>query len=44
MTDIPKIGIRGLEVVDKTANIDPTNGKIIEYRVGVKIASGVEHS
>jgi hypothetical protein len=44
MTEIAKIGITGLEVVDKTAKVDPTNRKIIEYRVGVKIASGVEHS
>lgn len=36
-------GITGLEVVDKTAKVDPANGKIIEYRVGVKIAFGIEH-
>jgi dodecin len=34
-------GITGLEVVDKTAKVDPATGKITEYRV--KIALGVEH-
>jgi dodecin len=36
-------GITGLEVVDKTAKVDPASGKITEYSVGVKIAFGVEH-
>ncbi|HEY7109896.1 MAG TPA: dodecin family protein [Nitrososphaeraceae archaeon] len=36
-------GITGLEVVDKTAKVDPNSGKITEYKVGVKIAFGVEH-
>jgi flavin-binding protein dodecin len=36
-------GITGLEVLDKTAKVDPTSGQITEYRVGVKIAFGVEH-
>jgi flavin-binding protein dodecin len=36
-------GITGLELVDKTAEIDPASGKITEYKVGVKIAIGVEH-
>jgi dodecin len=36
-------GITGLEVLDKTAKVDPATGKITEYRVGVKIAFGVEH-
>jgi dodecin len=36
-------GITGLEVTDKTAKVDPSSGKIIEYRAGVKIAFGVEH-
>jgi len=31
-------GITGLEVNDITAKVDPTSGKITEYRVGVKIA------
>jgi flavin-binding protein dodecin len=34
--------ITGLEVVDKTAKVDPASGKITEYRIGVKIAFGVE--
>jgi dodecin len=37
-------GITGLEVVDKTAKVDPGSGKITEYKAGVKIAFGVEHS
>jgi flavin-binding protein dodecin len=36
-------GITGLEVLDKTAKVDPASGQITEYRVGVKIAFGVEH-
>ena len=36
-------GITGLEILDKTARVDPTSGQITEYRVGVKIAFGVEH-
>jgi dodecin len=36
-------GITGLEVVNKTAKVDPATGKITEYRLGVKIAFGVEH-
>ena len=35
-------GITGLEVLDKTAKLDPTSGHITEYCVGVKIAFGVE--
>jgi flavin-binding protein dodecin len=34
-------GITGLELVDKTA--EAASGKITEYKVGVKIAFGVEH-
>lgn len=37
-------GITGLEVNDITAKVDSSSGKITEYRVGVKIAFGVEHS
>jgi dodecin len=37
-------GITGLEVNDITAKVDPTSGKITEYRVAVKIAFGIEHS
>jgi len=36
-------GITGLELVDKTAKVDPATGKIIEYHAGVKIVFGVEH-
>lgn len=36
-------GITGIEVTDKTAKVDPSSGKITEYRAGVKIAFGVEH-
>lgn len=37
-------GITGLEVIDITAKVDPGTGRITEYKVGVKIAFGVEHS
>ena len=37
-------GITGLEVTDKTAKVDPESGRITEYRAGVKIAFGVEHT
>ena len=37
-------GITGLEVNDITAKVDPSTGRITEYRVGVKIAFRVEHS
>jgi dodecin len=37
-------GITGLEVNDITAKVDSNSGKITEYKVGVKIAFGVEHS
>lgn len=37
-------GITGLEVNDITAKVDPSSGKITDYRVAVKIAFGVEHS
>jgi dodecin len=37
-------GITGLEVNDITAKVNPSTGRITEYRVGVKIAFGVEHS
>jgi flavin-binding protein dodecin len=35
--------IRGLEVNDITASVDPNTNTIKEYKVGVKIAFGVEH-
>ena len=34
--------ITGLEVNDITASVDPNTGTIKEYKVGVKIAFGVE--
>jgi dodecin len=36
-------GIRGLEITDMTAKVDPNTGKITEYRAGVKISFAVEH-
>ena len=35
--------ITGIEVNDITASVDPNTNKIKEYKVGVKIAFGVEH-
>ena len=37
-------GISGLEVIDMTGKVDPSNGKIEVYRATVKIAFGVQHS
>jgi dodecin len=37
-------GITGLEINDITAKVDPGTGKIIEYRVAVKIAFRIEHT
>jgi flavin-binding protein dodecin len=36
--------IRGIEVEDMTARIDPTTGKISQYRTAVKLSFGVQHS
>ncbi len=36
-------GIKGLEVQDMTAKVDPTTGNITQYRVCVKLAFGIEH-
>ena len=36
-------GIKGLEVVDMTAKVDPNTGNITQYRAAVKVAFGVEH-
>ena len=36
-------GVRGLEITDMTAKIDPNTGKITTYRAGVKISFAVEH-
>jgi dodecin len=34
--------VHGIEVLDKTAKVDPNTGNIKEYRVGIKLAFGVE--
>ncbi len=36
-------GIKGLEVQDMTAKVDPSTGNITQYRVCVKLAFGIEH-
>ena len=36
-------GIKGLEVVDMTAKVDPNTGNITQYRTAVKVVFGVEH-
>jgi flavin-binding protein dodecin len=44
MIDLP-FSIRNLhsiEVLDMTAKVDPNTGNIKEYRVGMKLAFGVE--
>lgn len=35
-------GITGLEVIYKTATVDPDTGKITNYKTTVKLAFGVE--
>ena len=35
-------GITGLEVIDKTATVDPTTGKITHYKTNIKLAFGIE--
>ena len=35
-------GITGLEVVSKTAVVDPNNGRITKYHATIKLAFGVE--
>jgi flavin-binding protein dodecin len=35
-------GITGLEVNDMTAKVDPKTGRITEYKVGIKLAYGLE--
>jgi dodecin len=37
-------GIHGIEVKDMTAKVDPSDGRITEYRTSVKLSFGVEHS
>jgi flavin-binding protein dodecin len=36
-------GIRGIEITDMTAKVDPNSGKIAEYRACIKLSFGVEH-
>jgi dodecin len=36
-------GIRGIEITDMTAKVDPNSGKIEEYRACIKLSFGVEH-
>jgi flavin-binding protein dodecin len=35
--------IRGIEITDMTAKVDPNSGKIIEYRACIKLSFGIEH-
>jgi flavin-binding protein dodecin len=35
-------GIHGIEVVDMTANVDPTSGTISNYRTCVKVSFAVD--
>ena len=35
-------GITGLEVVSKTAVVDPNTGKITKYHATIKLAFGIE--
>jgi dodecin len=35
-------GIRGIEVVDQTAQVDPNSGKITQYRTCIKFSFAVE--
>jgi flavin-binding protein dodecin len=35
-------GITGLEVVSRTATVDPDTGKIMRYNATIKLAFGVE--
>jgi flavin-binding protein dodecin len=37
-------GIKGLEVTDMTAKVDPNTGRITQYRAAVKISFGVERT
>jgi flavin-binding protein dodecin len=36
-------GIHGIEVMDMTATVDESTGKIAQYRASVKVAFRVEH-
>jgi len=35
-------GIHGIEIVDQTAQVDPSTGKITKYRTGIKFSFTVE--
>ena len=35
--------IHGIEVMDMTATVDESTGKISQYRTGIKVSFGVEH-
>lgn len=35
-------GITGIEVLNKTANVDPNTGNITSYKATIKLAFGVE--
>ncbi|HZD82016.1 MAG TPA: dodecin family protein, partial [Nitrososphaeraceae archaeon] len=34
--------VHAIEVLDMTAKVDPNSGNIKEYRIGIKLAFGVE--
>jgi flavin-binding protein dodecin len=34
--------VHAIEVLDKTAKVDPNTGNIKEYRVSIKLAFGIE--
>jgi dodecin len=36
-------GIKGIELTDMTAIVEPNTGKITEYRSTIKLSFGVEH-
>lgn len=36
-------GTHGIEVMDMTATVDESTGKISQYRTGIKVSFGVEH-
>jgi flavin-binding protein dodecin len=36
-------GIHGVEIVSMTAQVDPSSGKITQYRATVKVSFAVEH-
>jgi dodecin len=36
-------GIHGIEVMDMTATVDESTGKITQYRTGIKVSFRIEH-